>query len=420
MMFFNLKVPSQKCHFKEVVLNPLGKEQGLFLPCDITMLPNIDELLELDFLERSFEILKLFVSEDLDDLTLKKMITRAFNFRIPLVQIDKNKFVLELFHGPSLAFKDFGVRFLAQCLSEFGQGRKITILTATSGDTGGAVANAFVGLKNVDVVILYPLGKISSFQEKLMCNVGPNIRAYAVEGNFDDCQKLVKDCFDDQKLVSTVGLNSANSINVARLLAQMTYYFEAMAQVPIERRKEVVLSIPSGNFGNVTAALMTHALGLPFKKMIPACNVNDTVPRFIQTKIWSPRPTRPTLSNAMDISHPNNWPRALYLLNTLKRPLSFCPVSISDEQTIETLLALWKWGYETEPHTCVALRSLDLKDDEFGIALSTAHPLKFKEDVESLVNCKMKVSREHQVILDKKIIPQKIKVDLSEVKKFLM
>ena len=306
MKLVNLKDHSEQLSFTEAVVKGIGREQGLFFPEKIEPLADIDSLLDLPLVERSQKILRHLIGDELD--CLEDIIADAFTFKAPVVKADENIYALELFHGPTLAFKDFGARFMARVLGAVRGDRKLTILTATSGDTGAAVADAFYGQKGIEVVVLYPKGKISSLQEKLIATLGGNIHAVSVEGIFDECQDLVKTAFDDLEFKNAVGLNSANSINISRLLAQVSYYFEAVAQLAPEKRGKVVFSVPCGNFGNITAGLIAKALGLKARFVI-SCNANDTVPRYLKTGVWEPHKTIATLSNAMDISRPNNWPR---------------------------------------------------------------------------------------------------------------
>ena len=296
--------------------------------------------------ERSQKILGALIGEELPKATLDAMVKNAFTFPAPLEKVEDNIYALELFHGPTLAFKDFGGRFMAQALAAVRGDGKITILTATSGDTGAAVAHAFYGLENINVVILYPKGKISPLQEKLFCTLGGNIRTVAINADFDACQALVKQAFDDAELRQAIGLNSANSINISRLLAQVCYYFEAVAQLPKEKRDNVVVSVPSGNFGNLTAGLIAKTLGLPIKRFIAATNANDTVPRYLESGNWAPKATVATLSNAMDVSRPNNWPRVEELFKRNGWSLSDLGSGmLSDSETEETLKAMYAKGY---------------------------------------------------------------------------
>lgn len=390
MKFYNLKENDEEVSFAGAVKQGLGKNQGLFFPKDIPNIGNMDELLALPVIERSVKVLYPFVSEDLTLEQLTNIVTSAFNFPAQIQPISANRAILELFHGPTLAFKDFGARFMAKCLQTFSKDKKITILTATSGDTGAAVAHAFHGIENIRVVIMYPKGKISLLQEKMFTTLGGNIETIAIDGDFDDCQALVKKSFDDEELKTAIGLNSANSINISRLLAQVCYYFEALAQLSRQKEKSelgnIVFSIPSGNFGNLTAGLFAKAMGLPIKRFIAATNANDTVPRYLATGEWSPNNTVATISNAMDVSNPNNWPRVEHMLKSgIVDKDCVSSISIDEEQTQSTMIQLAKLGYISEPHAAVAYKALQYSadDNEFGVFLGTAHPAKFKEVVES-------------------------------------
>ena len=389
MNLYNIKHPEEQVNFAQAVRQGLGKDQGLFFPENIPHLSNIDELLALPLVERSQKILGALIGEEIPQAQLEQMVRNAFTFPAPVANVEDNIYALELFHGPTLAFKDFGGRFMAQALATVRGDGKITILTATSGDTGAAVAHAFYGLENIDVVILYPKGKISPLQEKLFCTLGGNIRTIAINADFDACQALVKQAFDDAELRQAIGLNSANSINISRLLAQVCYYFEAAAQLPKEQRENLVVSVPSGNFGNLTAGLIAKTLGLPIKRFIAATNANDTVPRYLHTGNWSPNATVATLSNAMDVSRPNNWPRVEELFKRNGWALTeLHSAAISDTQTEDTLRAMNQLGYLCEPHGAVAYEVLkqDLQPGETGLFLCTAHPAKFKESVERILD----------------------------------
>ena len=389
MNLYNIKHPEEQVNFAQAVRQGLGKDQGLFFPENIPHLSNIDELLALTLVERSQKILGALIGEEIPQAQLEQMVRNAFTFPAPIAKVEDNIYALELFHGPTLAFKDFGGRFMAQALATVRGDGKITILTATSGDTGAAVAHAFYGLENIDVVILYPKGKISPLQEKLFCTLGGNIRTIAIHADFDACQALVKQAFDDAELRQAIGLNSANSINISRLLAQVCYYFEAAAQLPKEQRENLVVSVPSGNFGNLTAGLIAKTLGLPIKRFIAATNANDTVPRYLHSGNWSPNATVATLSNAMDVSRPNNWPRVEELFKRNGWALNeLHSAAISDAQTEDTLRAMNQLGYLCEPHGAVAYEVLkqDLQPGETGLFLCTAHPAKFKESVERILD----------------------------------
>ncbi|TDQ57899.1 threonine synthase [Mesocricetibacter intestinalis] len=394
MNLYNIKHPEEQVNFAQAVRQGLGKDQGLFFPQNIPQFSaaEIEHLLALPLVERSQKILGALIGTEIPAETLNTMVEKAFSFPAPVVKAEAGIYALELFHGPTLAFKDFGGRFMAQALAAVRGKGKITILTATSGDTGAAVAHAFYGLENIDVVILYPQGKISPLQEKLFCTLGGNIRTLAIKGDFDACQALVKQAFDDEELRRSIGLNSANSINISRLLAQVCYYFEAAAQLEKTERENLVVSVPSGNFGNLTAGLIAKSLGLPIKRFIAATNANDTVPRYLNGGEWSPQATVATLSNAMDVSRPNNWPRVEELFKRNRWPLSdLHSAAVSDEQTEQTLRSMYALGYLCEPHGAVAYRVLkqDLQAGETGLFLCTAHPAKFKESVEGILNIEL-------------------------------
>ncbi|AWI50190.1 threonine synthase [Actinobacillus porcitonsillarum] len=392
MNLYNIKHPEEQVNFAQGVRQGLGKDQGLFFPEVLPKFDDIDALLALPLVERSQKILSALIGDELPQETLNTMVKNAFTFPAPLAKVNDDIYALELFHGPTLAFKDFGGRFMAQALSAVRGDGKITILTATSGDTGAAVAHAFYGLENINVVILYPKGKISPLQEKLFCTLGGNIRTVAIESDFDACQALVKQAFDDAELRQAIGLNSANSINISRLLAQVCYYFEAVAQLPKEKRSDVVVSVPSGNFGNLTAGLIAKTLGLPIKRFIASTNANDTVPRYLKSGKWEPSATVATLSNAMDVSRPNNWPRVEELFKRNGWSLSeLGSDALNDAETEEALKAQYAEGYLCEPHGAIAYQALkdQLQAGETGIFLCTAHPAKFKESVERILDIEL-------------------------------
>ncbi|WP_146449646.1 threonine synthase [Vibrio kanaloae] len=389
MKLYNIKENDEQVSFGQAVRQGLGRNQGLFFPSELPKFDDIDALLAEDFVPRSSKILSALIGDELPKETIDQLVDAAFQFPAPINQVKDGVYALELFHGPTLAFKDFGGRFMAQSLAAVSDGGQITILTATSGDTGAAVAHAFYGMENINVVILYPKGKISPLQEKLFCTLGKNIHTVAIDGDFDACQALVKDAFDDAELRKEIGLNSANSINISRLMAQICYYFEAASQLTKDQRENLVISVPSGNFGNLTAGLLAKALGLPVKRFIAATNENDTVPRYLETGQWDPKPTVATTSNAMDVSQPNNWPRIEELcqlkgwgLDTLGKG------KVSDEQSAESVRDLKAQGYLCEPHGAIAYRLLEeqLQENETGLFLCTAHPAKFKEVVDDILD----------------------------------
>ncbi|MFP1928969.1 threonine synthase [Lonsdalea quercina] len=425
MKLYNLKDHNEQVDFAQAIRQGLGSQQGLFFPLDLPEfdLTAIDELLEQDFVTRSSRILSAFIGDELPPETVYQRVKAAFAFPAPVVPVSEDIAALELFHGPTLAFKDFGGRFMAQMLAEVAGDQQITILTATSGDTGAAVAHAFYGLENVRVVILYPRGKISPLQEKLFCTLGGNIHTVAIDSDFDACQALVKQAFDDQELKDTIGLNSANSINISRLLAQICYYFEAVAQLPQEARNQLVVSVPSGNFGDLTAGLLAKSLGLPVKRFIAATNVNDTVPRFLQNGAWQPKQTIATLSNAMDVSQPNNWPRVEELYRRKNWQLNTLGFgAVSDDTTKETMHELEALGYTSEPHAAIAYRLLrdQLQPGEYGLFLGTAHPAKFKESVEEILGKTLELPAALAERADLDLLSHHFGPDFAQLRKFLM
>ena len=421
MKLYNIKEHSEQVNFAQAVKQGLGRGQGLFFPDSLVPLADVEGLLAKPLVERSAIILRHLLGDELPELA--QLVANAFTFPAPLVEVGTNQYALELFHGPTLAFKDFGGRFMAQSLMAVSDGKKITILTATSGDTGAAVAHAFYGLPNIEVVILYPKGKISPLQEKLFCTLGGNIRTIAVHGAFDDCQALVKQAIDDEELKQAIGLNSANSINISRLLAQVCYYFEAVAQLPAEKRAQAVIAVPSGNFGNLTAGLIAKALGLPVKRFMVATNANDTVPRYLQQGTWDPKATVATLSNAMDVSRPNNWPRVEELFKVKGWDLqSLASGSRSDAQTEDALKRLYAQGYLCEPHGAIAwdLLQSELTADEAGIFLCTAHPAKFKESVESILNIQLDLPAPLAERADLALLSDEMDADFSALRAYLL
>jgi threonine synthase len=401
--------PALRVSFKEAVLRNLpgpGEGGGLFVPAELAPWADAPELLGLPWPERCTEILVRLLAPECSREELAEIVREAFDFPVPLVPVapvatvapgtawapesDGRLFALELFHGPSLAFKDFGARFLAAVLARLPPRRPRTVLTATSGDTGAAVAAAFWGRPGCRAAVLYPEGRISPLQERQVACLGGNVLALAVQGTFDDCQRLVKACFADSALSAELGLTSANSINVARLVAQVLYYFEAAAQL---RRLAPgagppLFGVPSGNFGNLCAGLYARELGLPAAGLVAATNANRTVPDYLDGGSYRPRPGIATLSNAMDVGDPSNWERIAHLYRrdreALRRALRWG--SLDDRATVEVLRRLWARGYRADPHGAVACGVLErvLRPGETGIFLATAHPAKFQEALAAL------------------------------------
>ncbi|NMM39968.1 threonine synthase [Pseudoalteromonas arctica] len=423
MQLHNLKDDSQKVSFVEAVKTGLGRNQGVFFPELLAPLADVDSLLDMDFVTRSSKILSHLIGDELPADTIALMVQNAFNFPVKLVAVEDNIYCLELFHGPTLAFKDFGGRFMAECLAQFSQGEKTTILTATSGDTGAAVAHAFYNKPNIDVVILYPKGKISLAQQKLFTTLGNNIHCYAVDGSFDDCQAMVKNAFLDSEVKSRLGLNSANSINISRLVAQVCYYFEAIAQLPKEQRAKAHISVPSGNFGNVCAAMIGAVIGLPVAKLSATTNQNDTVPRFMLDKNWAPNTTIESLSNAMDVSKPNNWPRVQTMLdNKWFSYDDFYSTSVDESDTRAVMKKIHQTGYVAEPHTAIAFHGLkaNLATDFVGVFLATAHPAKFKESVEEILNIELEMPKPLADALAKPCLAEGIANDYDILREILL
>jgi len=323
MYYYSTNHKSEKVGFREAVLQGMAGDKGLYFPECISVLPTgfFKELQSLSLPEIGFNFLKPYVGTDLSSGELQDLMTEALNFDIPLLELDDGLSTLELFHGPTLAFKDVGARTMARFLSHFAKNQKTTILVATSGDTGGAVANGFYGVDNVEVVILYPKGKVSLLQEKQFTTLGGNITALEVNGTFDDCQRMVKEAFVDEEINQKLTLSSANSINIARLLPQAVYYFYAFGQLK-SINQPVVFSVPSGNYGNLTAGLLAKKSGLPVRQFIASANRNDVVPEYFQTAVFNPRPSVPTISNAMDVGNPSNFVRMLELYKKAYKKIS--------------------------------------------------------------------------------------------------
>jgi threonine synthase len=423
MELYNLKHPAQRVNFSEALKLGLGIDRGLFFPSRIPRLQNVEALLALPFVDRSKRVLGAWLADELGQSLVDELVEKVFNFPLPMVPVDEKRSSLELFHGPTLAFKDFGARFMAQCLNALGGNQPLTILTATSGDTGAAVADAFYGLENVRVMVLYPKGKISELQEKMFSTLGGNIHTVAVESDFDDCQALVKQAFEDSDIRDGLRLNSANSINISRLLAQICYYFEAVTRYRQQYQDSPVIAVPSGNFGNLTAGLLAKAMGLPVKRFIAATNSNDTVPRYLTFGDWAPRQTMATMSNAMDVSEPSNWPRVEAIFSEMKWPLSeLTGLAISEQQTQASMQALQALGYQAEPHAAVAAEALHLclKADERGIFLATAHPAKFKEVVDRELGTCLPLPPALQRVKDKPVLSAVLPADFAALKAHML
>lgn len=425
MKYFSLNNKAPKVSFKEAVINGLAPDRGLYFPENIAPLPKnfINNISQYSNNEIAYRVIKPFVGNEIPETDLKNIISDVLSFDFPVVAIEKNIGTLELFHGPTMAFKDVGARFMARCLGYFNKHKeqKVTVLVATSGDTGGAVANGFLEVKGVEVVILYPSGKVSNIQEKQLTTLGKNITALEVNGVFDDCQNMVKTAFLDTEINRT--LTSANSINIARWLPQMFYFFFAYKQLH-KKDKNLIFSVPSGNFGNICAGLMAQKLGLPIKHFIAATNINDTIPVYMQTAKYNPKPSKATISNAMDVSDPSNFVRIKHLFNNkhtqIKTALS--SYSFSDEQTKEAINKIYKnSNYITDPHGAVGylgLKKYQLTENTYGVFLETAHPIKFLDTVEETLQTKVNIPSKIKELINKE--KKAIKINsYIELKNFL-
>ena len=396
MRYYSTNNPSQFTSLREAVLQGLATDNGLYMPETIPALPSafFEGIHEMTFQEIAIAVAEKFTGAEIPSPELKRIINHTIQFDAPLVPLDKHISALELFHGPTMAFKDFGARFMSQLLGYFaGQiKREIVILVATSGDTGSAVANGFLGVHGVKVVVLYPSGKVSDIQEKQFTTLDSNITAIEVEGTFDDCQRLVKSAFLDPELRDAYFLTSANSINIARLIPQSFYYFYAYAKRS-DARKPVVFSVPSGNFGNLTAGLFAKRMGLPVKHFVAATNVNDVVPEYLRSGKMIPRPSRHTLSNAMDVGNPSNFARLLDLYKHDFEAIrhDIIGYAFTDDQTVEVMQRVsHDHQYLLDPHGAIGFLGLkqyltDVDSDVNGIFLETAHPAKFKDVVEKAI-----------------------------------
>tara|TARA_B100002019_G_C21252701_1_gene592092 strand:+ start:438 stop:1730 length:1293 start_codon:yes stop_codon:yes gene_type:complete len=429
MRYYSLNHNSKDTSFKNAVIRGLAPDRGLYFPNQIPILSKkfFENIEHISVPEMAFQIIKPYVGKEIDNKKLISIVTETLDFEFPIVEITDNIAAFELFHGPTLAFKDVGARFMARALGHFSKSMEdnTTVLVATSGDTGGAVANGFLGVDGVEVIILYPKGKISEIQEKQITTLGQNITALEVDGVFDDCQEMVKAAFLDPSLTK-MNLTSANSINVARWLPQMFYYFIAYRSLK-NKNKKLVFSVPSGNFGNICAGVMAQQMGLPIDHFIASTNSNDSVPRYLKTGNFEPLQTIQTISNAMDVGNPSNFIRIQKIFNNdifrMKKIIS--GYSYSDIETKKSLIEIYKKnGYIADPHGAVGF--LGLKEylskqnkDHYGVFLETAHPVKFIDSVEKILKLKVQIPNRLKSALSKKksCIPIK---DFSELKSYLL
>ncbi|TNJ41696.1 threonine synthase [Tamlana fucoidanivorans] len=429
MNYYSLNHKAPNSSFKNAVIKGLAPDKGLYFPESITPLPKyfFEQIDDLSYTEIAFEAIKQFVSPEIPEAVLKTIVEETLSFDFPVVKLNDTISTLELFHGPTMAFKDVGARFMARCLGYFNSdnSEEVTVLVATSGDTGGAVANGFLGVKGVNVVILYPSGKVSDIQEKQLTTLGQNIKALEVDGTFDDCQAMVKTAFLDKSITSQMQLTSANSINVARWLPQLFYFMFAYKQLH-NTHKDIVFSVPSGNFGNICAGMMAQQLGLPINNFIASNNANNVVTRYLISQLYEPKPSVQTISNAMDVGAPSNFIRIQEIyknqFNTLKENLS--SYSFTDEETKDAMLEIYNnYNYVADPHGAVGYLGCKsyLKEhpNAHCVFLETAHPTKFLDVVEDVVKIDQPLPKQIQEVMGKKKESTSIS-SYDELKSFLL
>lgn len=389
MNYYSTNNKNNKASFREAILKGLASDKGLFMPEYIPQLQNVffDSLSNLNFQEIALTVAHNFIGDEISKPALENIISFSISFDAPVIKLSHDLSILELYHGPTLAFKDFGARFMARTMEYFiqNENNEITILVATSGDTGSAVANGFLNVEGINVVVLFPKGKVSNIQEKQITTLGNNITAIAIDGTFDDCQRLVKEAFVDEELVSRINLSSANSINIGRLIPQSFYYFESFKQ--LETNNKVAYAVPSGNLGNITAGLFAKQMGLPIDKFIAATNSNNVFTEFIESGKFNPRPSEETISNAMDVGDPSNLARINNLFNddhSLIKEVIFSK-SYSDKETLTKIQSIYdKYNYIIDPHGAVGCLALEEyinsgNSNVSGVVLETAHPAKFSD-----------------------------------------
>ncbi|WP_295986605.1 threonine synthase [uncultured Algibacter sp.] len=412
MNYYSLNHKAPNTSFKNAVIKGLAPDKGLYFPQSITPLPKSfwDTIDHLSYSEIAFEAIKQFVSPEIPEDILKTIVEETLSFDFPVVKLNDNISTLELFHGPTMAFKDVGARFMARCLGYFNKNNtnEVTVLVATSGDTGGAVANGFLGVKGVNVVILYPSGKVSNIQEMQLTTLGQNIKALEVNGTFDDCQAMVKTAFLDDQLTSQMQLTSANSINVARWLPQLFYFIFAYKQLH-NKYDDIVFSIPSGNFGNVCAGMMAQQLGLPISHFIASNNANNVVTRYLTSQLYEPKPSVQTISNAMDVGAPSNFIRIqeIYKNNFETLKINISSYSFTDDETREAMLEIYNdFNYVADPHGAVGYLGckayLKVNPNAHCVFLETAHPTKFLDVVEDVIKEEQPLPKQIQAVMGNK------------------
>ncbi|MCD8385495.1 MAG: threonine synthase [Bacteroidales bacterium] len=429
MVYYSTNHKSEPATLSEAVVRGLAPDGGLYMPEHINKLPKefFDHIQELTFQEIAFEVAKAFFGDDIPDADLKKIVYDTLPFDCPVVEVTDRIYSLELFHGPTLAFKDVGARFMARLLAYFREkGGEVNVLVATSGDTGSAVANGFLGVEGVKVYVLYPKGKVSAIQECQFTTLGKNITALEIDGVFDDCQALVKKAFQDPELNAKMKLTSANSINVARFLPQAFYYFYAYAQM--KRRglaDDLVMAVPSGNFGNITAALFGHAMGLPIKRFIAANNANDVVYQYLKTGVYEPRPSIPTIANAMDVGAPSNFARILELYGNDHKAITslISGATFTDQEIRRAMKQCYEaTGYVLDPHGACGYEALKegLKEGETGVFCETAHPAKFKDTVEGAIGAEIAIPERLAAFMAGEKQSIELTADFQKFKEYLL
>lgn len=431
MKYYSTNRKAADATLEEAVVKGLASDRGLFMPREIKPLPQefYEHIEELSFQEIAYRVADAFFGEDIPADTLKQIVYDTLSFDVPLVKVTDNIYSLELFHGPTLAFKDVGARFMARLLGYFirKEGKKeVNVLVATSGDTGSAVANGFLGVEGIHVYVLYPKGKVSEIQEKQFTTLGRNITALEVDGTFDDCQALVKAAFMDRELNEHLQLTSANSINVARFLPQAFYYFYAYAQLKkAGRGANAVVCVPSGNFGNITAGLFGKRMGLPVSRFIAANNRNDIFYQYLQTGVYSPRPSIATIANAMDVGDPSNFARVLDLYRNSHEAIcaDISGATYTDEPIADTMRQVWQeHRYLLDPHGACGYQALaeGLRPGETGIFLETAHPAKFKDTVEKIIGENISIPAKLQAFMSGEKQSQPMSREFADFKKYLL
>mgnify|MGYP003365595023 FL=1 len=431
MKYYSTNKNAPDATLEEAVVKGLAADRGLYMPAEIKKLPVsfFEEIDKLSFQEIAYRVADAFFGSDIPAETLKQIVYDTLSFDVPAVKVKDDIYSLELFHGPTLAFKDVGARFMARLLGYFirKEGKKqVNVLVATSGDTGSAVANGFLGVEGIHVYVLYPKGKVSEIQEKQFTTLGNNITAIEVNGTFDDCQALVKSAFMDKELNEHMQLTSANSINVARFLPQAFYYFYAYAQMKkLGKADNLVICVPSGNFGNITAGLFGKYMGLPVKHFIAANNRNDIFYQYLKTGIYSPKPSVATIANAMDVGDPSNFARIYDLYGGSHEAITkeISGETYTDEQIRETVQAVYnETGYLLDPHGACGYRALaeQLQPGETGVFLETAHPAKFLQTVESIIGVEVQIPEKLQAFMkgQKESVP--MEKDFASFKSYLM